>query len=105
MGHAHQAISLFLDGRKKIKIPKAKFQSTETSFGDFEWIRNNSECHDLKKLAGSHINLLDAGLLFLPFHSDVLKAVFVFSKLVKWEKLYFIDVERIKKGSKFFSIS
>lgn len=35
VGHAHQAISLFLDGRKKIKIPKAKFQSTETSFGDF----------------------------------------------------------------------
>ena len=26
---------IFLDGRKKIKIPKAKFQSTETSFGDF----------------------------------------------------------------------
>lgn len=37
VGHAHQAISLFLDGRKKIKIPKAKFQSTETSFGDF-WV-------------------------------------------------------------------
>ncbi len=38
----------------------------------FEWIRNNSECHDLKKLAGSHINLLDAEPLFLPFHNDVL---------------------------------
>ena len=63
---------------KKIKIPKASFNLLKLALGIFEWIRNNSECHDLKKLAGSHINLLDAELLFLPFHSDVLKACICF---------------------------
>ena len=78
-GYPRQSISLFLEGRKRNKkIPKASFNLLKLALGIFEWIRNNSECHDLKIFAGIHINLLDAGPLFLPFHSDVLKACICF---------------------------